>query len=74
MASILWWLERPYIDLHVHVGLGAAREAFEEVCHQFGLQVADEWHVHLVVDDVGDAAAERSTAATASVSSIAMTK
>ena len=42
----------------VDVGFGAAGEAIEEVGEEFGLEVAYEANLYLVVDDVGDAAGE----------------
>ena len=60
--------------LHVHVGACPLREALEEILHQLRLQVADARDLQVEIDDRVRAAADRSIAATASVSSIGITK
>ena len=40
-ASILWWLERPYITFTWTLARAPMREALEEVVDQLGLQIAD---------------------------------
>ena len=43
---------------HVDVGACAACEALEEICHQLGLQIADQAGAHLGFDGEGGAATE----------------
>src|SRR5260370_37878193 len=44
--------------LEMNVGVGATGEAFKEVVHQFGLEVAHQPRAHLRVDNRGRASAE----------------
>ena len=44
--------------LDVDVGAGADRESLEEIVHELGLQVADQPHLHLEIDDGVRPAAE----------------
>jgi hypothetical protein len=63
----------PVHHLDVHVGSGAQRKAVEELVDELGLEIADLCHADLEIDDGVRASAEID-AATASVSSIGMTK
>ena len=60
--------------LDVDVGARADREPFEEIVDELGLQIADAGDARLQIDDGVCGRPPRSMAATASVSSIGITK
>ena len=61
-------------NLRVQVGAGVIHEAAEEIFHQFGLQIAHQPHLHQISCRPAPGRPPRSSATTASVSSIGSTK